>query len=59
MDGFLGRVRVRLFVVSLELLLTTAIALAVDYKYVGSEKIQQILLSGLHVGAEDQAHELG
>jgi hypothetical protein len=38
MDGFLRRVRVRLFVVSLALILTTALALALDYKYVGSAK---------------------
>lgn len=38
MDGFLGRVRVRLFVVSIALILSTALALAADYKYIGSAK---------------------
>jgi methylphosphotriester-DNA--protein-cysteine methyltransferase len=38
MDGFLGRVGVRRFVVLLALILATTLALAADTKYVGSAK---------------------
>jgi len=38
MDGFLGRVGVRRFLVSLALILATTLALAADAKYVRSAK---------------------